>query len=639
MPGKGLFIRTFFLLLICACACSQKTRPAKVILKQSIDASWTFVWGQLLTPSDYVNTTAIEKPIRVPESWSSSGYEDTGYGTYRVTVRLPGKLTNHSILFPQINSAAKVWLNGKFMDELGVCNPDRQKYRPEYRGLLIAIPDTTIIELVIQVVNFDYSRGGIASKPVIGPTSFVLRSIDTRKGIENFFAGSLIAMFFYQITLFGLFQRGKPYLYLALICLFVALRAMITSRGSYLIPDLFPDLSLVVWRKIEFFTVYAITAIFPLYIHSLFPSHSNKKLLQIFVAIGIILCAVVVATPHHIYAQLLNVYHISLIGGFIYSVSIISRAWKSGEPDARVILYGLVAAFPFIFLEIIQNSRAFDLPYSFPYLVEMGVLIFLLFQVYLLTNQFAKVHRNLEVANVDLEAKVQIRTSELTKENFIREKLLSVVSHDIKSPLNSLHGILNIYHNGGLTKEEMDFFMGRVSENLASTINLVDNILLWVTNQLKGVKVSYTSVDLHELVNEHFDVFKSIAGNKTIELINQGSHLIVNTDKQILSFVLRNLIANAIKFSYTNGCVKISYEYHPSEFRLFVSDNGKGMDQEIADSLFHVKSAVSTDGTNNEKGTGLGLSLCYSYLKYIHGEISVKSEPDKGATFTIRVPY
>jgi signal transduction histidine kinase len=185
----------------------------------------------------------------------------------------------------------------------------------------------------------------------------------------------------------------------------------------------------------------------------------------------------------------------------------------------------------------------------------------------------------------------------------------------------------------------MNFFMGMLSERLASTINLVANTLLWVTNQLKSVKVRYTAVDLHELVNEHFDVFKSIAINKNIELINQGSHMIVNTDKHILSFALRNLIANAIKFCYTNGFVKISYEYHPSEYRLTVSDNEKGMDQETADSLFHVKSAVSTDGTNNEKGTGLGLFLCYSHLNYIQGEISVISVTGKRATFTIRVPY
>jgi hypothetical protein len=197
-------------------------------------------------------------------------------------------------------------------------------------------------------------------------------------------------MFFYQITLFGLFQRGKPYLYIALICLFVAIRAMITSRGSYLVPELFPGISVATWKKVEFLVVYAITAIFPLYIYSLFPAHASKRILRFFVAVGIILCAVVVVTTYHIYGQLLNVFHIALIGGFIFSVQIISRAWRAGNPDARMILYGIMASFPFIFLEIVKNSRTINVSFSFPYLVEIGVLIFLLFQAYLLANQFAK---------------------------------------------------------------------------------------------------------------------------------------------------------------------------------------------------------------------------------------------------------
>jgi len=639
MRGKSSLISTLLFLFTCAYGYSQETNPSKLLSTQCIDDGWKFVWGQLLTPARYLNDTVKEKPIQVPGSWNDSGYGDTGFGTYRVTVQLPEKVINHSILLPQINSAAKVWLNGKLMDELGVCNPDRTKYRPEFRGLLIAIPDdTTTIELVLQVINYDYSRGGIIGEPIIGPTSSLLRPINTQKGIENIFAGSLIAMFFYQITLFGLFQRGKPYLYIALICLFVALRAVLTSRGSYLVPDLFPGISVAVWKKIEFFVVYAVTAIFPHYVYSLFPAHANKKILQGFVGTGIILCAVVVCTPYQIYGQLLNVFHIALIGGFIYSIMIISRAWRAGNPDARFILYGIMASIPFIFLEIVQNSRTVNLRFSLPYLVEMGVLIFLLFQVFLLANQFSKAHRKLETVNVDLEAKVTARTAELRKENYVREKLLSVVSHDIKSPLNSLQGILNIYHKGGLTGEEMKSFMGRISENLASTINLVDNILLWVTNQLKGVQVSNTSVDLYELVEEHFEIFKSIASNKNIGLVNEGLPMLVKTDRQILSFVLRNLIANAIKFSYEKGCIKIFYEQEVSGFRLMVDDNGKGMPEEFVGSLFHVKSTVSTAGTNNEKGTGLGLSLCYDYLKYIQGEISVRSVPGKGTTFTIRVP-
>src|SRR6185369_14577956 len=106
-------------------------------------------------------------------------------------------------------------------------------------------------------------------------------------------------------------------------------------------------------------------------------------------------------------------------------------------------------------LEIAQNSRVIYFSVSFPYLVEVGVLLFLLFQVYLLANHYAIAYKNLEQSNLDIEAKVQVRTAELTKANQIREKLLSVVSHDVKGPLNSLRGVLDIYKQGVFSDAEM----------------------------------------------------------------------------------------------------------------------------------------------------------------------------------------
>jgi signal transduction histidine kinase len=275
---------------------------------------------------------------------------------------------------------------------------------------------------------------------------------------------------------------------------------------------------------------------------------------------------------------------------------------------------------------------------SFPYLVEVGVLVFLLFQVYLLANHYAIAYKNLEQSNLDLEAKVQTRTAELTKANQVREKLLSVVSHDVKGPLNSLRGVLDIYKQGGFSDAEMKLLTGKVEENMSTTSMLMDNILLWTSSQLKGVQVSYSKFDLKELVEDHFKLFKTIADNKNVSLINSIGEQEVNSDKQILSLVLRNLIANAIKFSFENERIEVSSMVDESTLAIRIKDNGKGMRAEVAQSLFHGNASVSTEGTRFEKGTGLGLALCYDYLKHLNGEISVQSELNKGTTFTIRIP-
>lgn len=626
----------------CLRAFSQEVEINNSQLKnsQSLTGKWEFVWNQLLTPSGFPKASSEIKSLPVPGSWKDVGYPDLGLGTYRIVIHLSERATNHSILFPVINSSAKVWVNGVLTDELGSCDIDPKKNRAKFGSFFISIPsDTTTLELVVQVINYTYSRGGIVDMPRMGSNSVLLQEMNSRKGVENFFVGSLIAMFIYQIILFFLYQHGKSYLYLALICLIVAIRAMITHGGSFLLPELFPSVSMEFWKKLEYFAVYSVVAIFPLYSYYLFPEQAYKKPIRVFISLSALLCLTVVFTSHQIYVQVLDVCHVLLICGFIYSVAVISKAWKAGNRDASIILFGVLASFPFILLEIAQNSRVLFFHISFSFLVELGVLVFLLFQVYLLANHYAAAYKKLEMVNIELEAKVQVRTTELTKANQVREKLLSIVSHDLRSPLNSLRGVLNVYQLGGFSESEMKSVTAGINETLNTTAMLMDNILLWTSSQLKGVKVSNSEIKIRELVDEHFKIFKPIAEHKNISLVNEiPSMTEIQSDKQILSLVLRNLLANAIKFSYENGRIEIGSQLDETSFILKIKDNGKGMPQEVAQSLFYSKSTVSMEGTSHEKGTGIGLSLCYDYLNHIGGEIAVQSEPNKGTTFTIRVP-
>src|SRR6185369_15506185 len=152
-------------------------------------------------------------------------------------------------------------------------------------------------------------------------------------GVENFFAGSLMALFVYQLILYFLYHRGKPYLWLGLICLGVALRALIVHGGSFLLPNLFPQVEWEYWKKIEFGSVYAISALFPLYVYHLFSDQAPKWPVWIFVGVGVVLCATVMVTPQYVYGRLLEVCHGILLLAFIYAVYSIRRAWKAGSSD------------------------------------------------------------------------------------------------------------------------------------------------------------------------------------------------------------------------------------------------------------------------------------------------------------------
>ncbi len=601
--------------------------------KGKLNGQWEFYWDQLLSPDDLHSAAPPGELLYVPASWRHDGkHSNLGKGTYRVRVRLPEMYkADLSFYFPPVRCAARVWVNGVLKDSLGMVG-DRENYHSQLSGLLLSVPPEKEVELVVQVANYDYLNGGLVSGVWLGRTSEIQHDINIKSGLDTIFAGCLLAMFVYLSMMFLLYRRGPSFLFLALICLSVALRTVVIESGSVLLPQMFPSSGWAIWKKIEFFSVYGIVALFPLYVSSVFPTVSKKKIDRIFIALASALCAVVILTPHYIYGLLLDVAHIGLLAGFAYAVWVISNGLKQEIQDARILLTGVLAAFPFILLEIIKNTSFLNVQLPFTYLVEFGVLTFLLFQVYVLGNHYAKAFHSLEKL-------VDERTLELSQANKIKDKLLSIISHDIKGPFNSLRGIVNLFNQGFIKREEIGPVMKKVESQMGITSLLIENVLLWVRSQMAGVTISVEPVLLGNLVNEHLSLYETTAAEKKIQLVNEiHDELSVNADKHVLSLVLRNLISNAIKYSFEDGKIRISADKTDGHVSLSVSDNGTGMSESTLTRLLQQEALASELGTGNEIGTGLGLMVSREYLQKMGSELTVESMLGKGSTFRISLP-
>lgn len=234
------------------------------------------------------------------------------------------------------------------------------------------------------------------------------------------------------------------------------------------------------------------------------------------------------------------------------------------------------------------------------------------------------------------------QTKALQDANQTKDKLFSIVAHDIKNPLGVLSGFVELlytnYQKYDETKRMM--FIQQINISAKSLSGLILNLLEWSRSQTKSIKTHIQQLSLIELVNETFDLVSEQASNKSISLtciINPQQF--VYGDKNMLETVLRNLITNALKFTPNEGSIIVRSSLHRvGKVCISISDSGIGMSKEQLNSLFVSSSSKSTKGTNNESGTGLGLIICKEFMELQNGSIEVESTEGQGTTFHLYMP-
>jgi signal transduction histidine kinase len=262
--------------------------------------------------------------------------------------------------------------------------------------------------------------------------------------------------------------------------------------------------------------------------------------------------------------------------------------------------------------------------------IALGVVIVLLIlYLYITKRRSGKI---LEAAH----AKVQEQNLELQDLNATKDKFFSIISHDLKGPLNSLTSFsgLLINHADSLSKEEIQMLAKDLDKSLKNLFALLENLLEWSRSQTGNIEFKPEVFDLSSVLNENKELLTAQAQNKKIDLVNSVfDKTLVNANKNSVNTVVRNLISNAIKFTPEAGKIELRVQPNGTEVTVSVADNGVGMSQEIMDKLFRIDTKHTTKGTADEKGTGLGLILCKEFIEKNGGRIWVESEIGKGSVF------
>jgi len=238
------------------------------------------------------------------------------------------------------------------------------------------------------------------------------------------------------------------------------------------------------------------------------------------------------------------------------------------------------------------------------------------------------------------EDKVSEQRDELGRLNRQKTRLLSIISHDLRSPFTVLLGYTDLLscRSHDLDANQIAEICGSINEASNRTLNLMENLLEWSCSQMNETKVESVPQAVFDLAEESIQSLKAVADRKNVDLINEAGDVTAFCDPHMTNTVIRNLISNALKFTDDNGKVTVSAQCLSDCAEIRITDTGIGMSAEQVERLFKLETQQSTTGTRGERGTGLGLLICKDFVEMQDGKLSVESTIGEGSTFAFTLP-
>jgi signal transduction histidine kinase len=276
------------------------------------------------------------------------------------------------------------------------------------------------------------------------------------------------------------------------------------------------------------------------------------------------------------------------------------------------------------------------------FVLGSGTLLLLTF--FFIRNYFKERRNNilLKTQNQQINQhreEIHTQTQQLTQLNNTKDKLFSIISHDLRSPLSSLNSALALLQTQNISQVDFQRIISELRKNLDNVHFTLENLLQWSYTQMSGIKINVQLFDIKEVTDEIIALYETNLQDKEIVLANlvRGKTL-VKADKNQIRLIIRNLVANAIKFTNHGGKITLNTEVRGNWVIFSVADTGVGMEILEAEQLFEQTTHFTKRGTANEKGTGLGLILCKEFVEKNGGQIWLKSKVGEGTIFYFSLP-
>lgn len=637
-----------------------------------LNGEWEFYWKKMLHPHDFNGVRIIPDYYgKVPSYWTdypaeSVKTEKTGFATYRLTILLPvGSKIPLAIDLPVFDSSYDIYINQKYLGGNGTTGKSAEEEKPEYRrNFFRIIPETDTMTIIIIVSNFNHRRGGFWLPAKFGTFSLV------QKRLANSWAGdwAVISLLFGFTLYFFIFFVSNPKEkimgFFSMATLGLAIRPLFTSH--YLILNIFN----IEWEwivRIEYFGLYMIIVGWVWVVNYIYPS----KLFRIYVWVTTIIFSIsfiltlFVSVRTFSYATLLIYPAMLVLMIYALARSFLGLLKKTKLDIAYFLAFMLLIMGGVHDIRVSLGKDVLSTGYFLTYFVVLFVFIQAILLLYKWIRAFKekeKLQSELEFVNKNLELLINERTQELKTRNEeiekqnemiasqnkqlsetiqLKNKIFSVISHDLRSPVVNILYMLNLLKEKEY-KEKYDTFANSSIQYAQQVISLLENMLVWGRGQEEKIKYSPERQNLSDIILTNLSIFKETADIKEISVnFTQVGNTSAIFDKDLLDIIIRNLLSNAVKYTHRGGRISILLKDKTPEgggILLKICDNGIGIPEEKQKSLFKAVDVSSTPGTENEKGTGLGLKLCLELVKINRGTLTVESKVGEGTCFAITLP-
>lgn len=277
------------------------------------------------------------------------------------------------------------------------------------------------------------------------------------------------------------------------------------------------------------------------------------------------------------------------------------------------------------------------------YFIVVSIVVLIIFVILGFSFiQSKKYSRSLQIQKDELEQRaleISLQKEKVDQLNAVKDRFFSIISHDLRNNLTAMKLYFDLISNPGYKASDHSEITGQIAGSVENTIDLLENLLVWASAQIKGIPIHRQRLNLHSLAQENMNLLSASAAQKNIALVNSiHPDITAIGDMDMINLVFRNLISNAIKFTPIDGEINLTCDPENEFCCIHVHDNGIGISKENLERLFDQHTHPTTKGTGNEKGTGLGLLLCKDFIQQNHGKIWVESEKEKGTTFHFTLP-